>query len=220
MAKKRLFVLVLATFVAGGMFAQTAGFSLGVRAIGIIPSYEPSSDLASSVGGTGVSIDLEGKFGFGFAAQASYNFSELFGIQAEILYNSDEIAVKAMGFEAATLKASSLLIPVLVRIGTTFENGIQLTGIGGVYFTVPLGDGEIQLSSLAGGGNTKGEWKGSTGMMIGGIIGYKIGTGLLFADLRYSFDFSETEFKLMSETIKVLKKSAFHIGIGYSIPIG
>jgi hypothetical protein len=43
---------------------------------------------------------------------------------------------------------------------------------------------------------------------------------VLFADLRYVFDFSDTEIELMGQTTKVLKKSAFHMGIGYSIPIG
>ncbi|WP_461258035.1 outer membrane beta-barrel protein [Treponema sp. R80B11-R83G3] len=218
MAKKRFIVLALTVLVVGGVFAQAKGFSIGVRAIGIMPTYEPSSDFEKALGG--ISVDLEGDFGFGFAVQAGYNFSDTFGIQAEILYNSDEVAVKAMGIEAATLKASSLLIPVLLRVGTTIGDGIQLSGIGGIYLTVPIGDGEIKLSPLAGGASAEGEWKGSIGAMIGGIVGYKIGPGVLFADIRYGFDFLDTEFEFMGSTEKVLKKSAFHIGVGYSITIG
>jgi hypothetical protein len=218
MRRKKLLVFVFMAFVASGVFAQTEGFALGARVIGIIPRYEPSSDFKNALGG--LSVDLDGGFRFGFAAQASYNFTELFGIQLELLYNSDEVAIKAMGIEVATLEASSLLIPILVRIGTTVGDGIVLTGLAGLYFTVPLGDGEIKFNPLAGMPNMKGSWKGSLGMMIGGVVGYNVGPGTLFGDLRYGFDFSEIEFEFMGITEKVLKKSAFHIGIGYSIPIG
>ena len=214
---KGLMVLVLVVIVTGGVFAQTQGFAVGARAIGTIPFYKPSSDFERDAG---FSVDLEGDFGFGAAVQASFNFTDLIGIQAEVIYNSDTVKVKALGIEAATIKASSLLLPVLVRVGTSFWNGIELTGLAGVYYTLPLGDGEVSLSPLAGGGSAKGAWTGSFGAMAGGVVGYRLGPGALFADVRYAFDFFDSEFDFGGEKQKVLSKSAIHIGIGYALQFG
>jgi len=213
MARRIVIVIALTLFFVGGLAAQTEGFRLGARVIGIKPSYEPSNDLKNEVGG--YSVELASDLKFGFAVQASYNFTEMFGIQAEALYNSDEITVKTMGYEFGKIKASSLLIPVLARVGTTVGNGVQLTGLAGVYFTMPLGDGEIN-SSYA---DLKGDWKGSMGAMFGGVVGYQVGPGTIFGDIRYAFDFSESEFTYYGTTEKILKKSAIHFGIGYSISL-
>ena len=213
MARKILMAMALTLFFVGGLAAQTEGFSIGARVIGIKPSYEPSSDLKNELGSYSIGLDSDLKIGF--AVQASYNFTETFGIQAEALYNSDEITIKRQGYEEGTIKASSLLIPVLARVGTTVGNGIQLTGLAGIYFTIPIGDGEISRT----GGSLKGDWKGSMGAMLGGVVGYQVGSGTIFADIRYGFDTSETEFTYYGTTEKILKKSAIHFGIGYSIPL-
>jgi opacity protein-like surface antigen len=215
MARKILLMTALTLFFVGGLAAQTQGFSIGARVIGIKPFYEPSSDLKAGAGG--YSVDLESGFGLGFAVQASYNFTEMLGIQAEALYNSDEITVKYGGRDYSTLKASSLLIPVLARVGTTVENGVQLTGLAGVYFTIPIGDAEGMVSNT--GYSQKTDWKGSMGAMFGGVAGYQVGPGTIFADIRYAFDFSESEFISNGTTLKVWKKSAIHFGIGYSISL-
>ena len=213
MVKKSLAVMVLLAAVVGLGFAQEQGFVIGARVIGAIPSYTRNSDFYIYDGWDYYYPDFEGKFGFGFAAQASYNFSDLLGAQAEVIYNSDDITVKTWGETVGTLKATSLLIPILLRVGATLGPGIQLTGIGGIYFTIPLGDAEFKSDYI---GNFKDSWSGSLGAMLGGIVGYKLGPGTIFADLRYAFDFSDIEV----DSIKTLKKSAVHIGVGYSFLIG
>jgi len=215
MIKKRLVVMVLLAAVAGLGFAQVQGFTIGARIIGVIPFYSSGSDIYNSTGGR--SANLEGKFGFGFAGQASYNFSDLLGAQVEIIYNSDDIKTNVLrydvlGYTGGTVKASSLLIPVLFRVGTTLNRGVQLTGIGGIYFTVPLGDAEVNDGYY----KEKVDWNGSIGAMLGGIVGYRVGPGSIFADVRYAFDFSDVKIN----SYKYLKKSGIHIGLGYSIPIG
>jgi len=212
MARKILLMITLSLIVVGGAAAQTQGFSIGARVIGIKPSYEPSSDFKNAAG----SVKMEGGIGLGFAAQASYNFIEMFGVQAEALYNSYKITTKGMASEfgafESTIEVTSILIPILARVGTTIGNDIQLTGLAGVYFTIPIGDAELS----GGGASIKYDWKGPMGAMFGGVVGYGIGSGTLFADVRYGFDISEVEFT--SE--KMFKKSAIHFGIGYSISLG
>jgi hypothetical protein len=60
------------------------------------------------------------------------------------------------------------------------------------------------------------EWTGSAGIMIGGYVGKKLGPGTLFADVRYSGDFEDSEVEVAGQTIKIFKKSGVGIGIGYS----
>ena len=212
--KKGLMLLVLTVIVTGGAFAQVQGLSLGVRAIGIKPFYTPSSAVEKIAG---ASVDFEGGFGFGAAAQLSYNFTETVGLQFEVLYNSDNIKVQTSGIQIQTIKANSLLIPVLVRLGTTLWSGMELTGIGGLYFTIPMGDAEAITSSLLGPSQTtKNKWKSPYGAMAGVILGYPLGPGLLFGDFRYGIDFFNTEFGTNGSYDEFFRKHALHIGLGYS----
>jgi hypothetical protein len=211
--KKSCVCFVLAFLTAGTVFAQEGtGFSIGARLGGAIPFYETGDDL-KSLAPAGFSIDLEGSFGFIFAFQAAYNFTPMMGVQVEGIYNSDKIDIKMAGIKGGTLKASSLLIPVLFRIGTTVGPEIQIGGLAGPYFTLPLGDGEVTITGM---GSEKGKWTGSIGLMFGGFVGKKIGPGTLFADLRYGFDFSDTKFDDAGTEVTVLKKSSFQISAGYS----
>jgi len=223
MAKKGLLVLLFAV-IATGAFAQTQGFSVGARVIGIKPFYKVSSELEKL---TGSSIDIESGLRLGFAAQASYNFTDLLGVQLEVLYNSDKAKVNANvpGFgsmEVATVKANALMIPVLVRVGASLFNGIELTGVAGAYYTLALGKAEVVQPSMFGspGSTEKDSWKGSFGAMAGAIVGYRLGPGLLFGDVRYALDFKDSEYKLNGKNEEVWKKSAIQFGIGYSILLG
>jgi hypothetical protein len=203
-------------FVSGTVvFAQdkaNTGFSVGARLIGVIPFYEPGSGLKEMT--EGVSLDMEGDFGIGFAVQGVYKFTPLLGVQVEGIYNADKAKIKAMGIELGTLEAKGLLVPILLRVETVLNAGVLVGGVGGIYFTIPLGDGET--SGLM--GSAKGEWTGSMGFMIGGIAGYPIGPGVLFADIRYAGDVNDIAVEVESGRTKLtfLKRSGVHLGIGYS----
>ena len=217
-AKKGLIVLVLVAIVAGGVFAQVPGFAIGARAIGIMPFYTPGSDFIASIGTA--SVDFKGGIGFGFAAQASFNFISLLGVQAEVIYNSDNIDISGtnMGSQirGGTIKTTSLLIPVLVRVGLPV-GPVQLTAVAGPYYTLALGDMELAPTGLA---REKIDWEGSLGAMGGAIVGFRIGPGALFADVRYAYDFGEVIAKEGSETEGVYQKGAIHCGIGYALQFG
>jgi opacity protein-like surface antigen len=219
-AKKGLMVLVLVAIVAGGVFAQVPGFAVGARAIGILPFYAPNSDFVYALtgGNSGVSVDFKGDIGFGFAAQASFNFFSLLGVQAEVIYNSDNVNVSGsyMGStqDGGTFKTTSLLIPVLVRVGLPV-GPVHLTAVAGPYYTLVLGDMEVKDPSGAG---IKSDWEASLGAMAGGILGIPIGPGALFADVRYAYDFAEVKAKATGRGL--YQKGAIHCGVGYALQFG
>jgi hypothetical protein len=213
-AKKGLLVLIFLVIVTGGVFAQVHGFAVGGRAVVFMPFFKPHTDAFPANQG----IEIPGSIGFGMAAQASYNFTDLMGIQAEFLLMLDEGTVKQQGIEYAKVKSTSLLVPILFRVGAALPNGMQLTGLAGPYFTLPLG--EAEMVAPGGGASQKYDWEGSLGAMLGGVFGYPLGPGVLFGDLRYSFDFNAVEFMMGGRSIKFATKSAIQLGVGYAFHIG
>jgi hypothetical protein len=206
-------------FIVGGAgaFAQFEGgaFGLGARIVGFAPFYDPGTDIKDRA--SGLDVELEGKLNFGFALQASYNFTDLLGVQAEGIYNTDNVDMEVTGKKVVSVKGSSFQLPILLKIGRVLDNNMYLGGIGGVYFTVPVGEGEL---TIVGYGSDSDIWKGSVGFMAGGVIGVVLGPGILFADIRSGMDFSEVEFEYYGETIKAFKKSNIEIGVGYTLSLG
>ena len=224
--KKGVFVLVLvvmfAVVVTGGVFAQTQGLAFGARAIGIMPFFEAQKTWAHPLI---KDAEYQGSFGFGAALHASYNFTDLLGVQAEFLINPYKSVARVNKTDTTITKTTSLLIPILFRAGYAFSSGLQLTGVVGPYFTLPLGEAE---SFPADGGQvSKYDWNTEVpvGGMIGGIVGYQLGPGVLFGDIRFAFDFTSTRLMVGKQTTSYKNeryyaaKSGLHIGVGYSIAI-
>jgi hypothetical protein len=116
-------------------------------------------------------------------------------------------------------KGTSIQFPILVKIGGILDSGMYIGGVGGVYFTLPVGNGELKTYTFLGNHTFTGEWKASAGFMVGGVIGVVLGPGVLFADIRYGMDFSEVEFEFDGNTIKPFKKSGLGLGVGYTLSL-
>jgi hypothetical protein len=227
MAKKQcILVLALAVLVAGGIVAQDAenanegnagttkniGLSLGAKVLLGFPTYEGGSDFFD-----GASPDWEEDPAFGIAGFVAYKFTDLIGVQVEVIFNNNNVTAKVADTVSTNVVADFLQIPLLVNVGTTLgASGISLGGVGGIYFTVPLGDLTLTMNTYDANHSMDVEWTGSAGIMIGAYAGKKLGPGTLFADVRYSGDFEDSEIEESGQTMKVFKKSGVGIGIGYS----
>jgi hypothetical protein len=167
--------------------------------------------------------DIDPHFSFDGAVQAALNISDIFAVQTELLFTEDKIAVAdSDGYSTVKLsgESTSMLIPFLAKV--SFQPGnFVLSGIAGIYFTVPLGDMKINVTTS---GYSSGSYsedfkfeKAPLGFMIGASGGIKLGPGNLFADLRYAMDFSETEVSIENVTLEIYKRSMFMFSLGYEI---
>jgi TolB-like protein len=158
---------------------------------------------------------IESSFGVNGAFFINGQITDWLGIQTEFMYTHDRIKIQtASGSVVETVNAdgtpgmnldsgggdgeftfSSFMIPVLAKI--TYKPGdFYIAGLGGIYFSIPFGkmqfDGTLQA----------GEWQGTfkpqninMGLMFGGNIGYHLGPGILFVDVRYVMDLTNVKFE-------------------------
>jgi hypothetical protein len=209
----------------GSASAQSGALGLGARAIGFLPFYEAGDDYNIPAQ---ADVEFKGQFTAGFALQASYNFTDLFGVQVEGVLNTDafDIEVSMLGLSGKTnIKAASIQLPILFKAGYLLDNDMYVGGIGGVYFTIPVTDllfmaegSAPSFGSITGTGTA--EWKGGMGFTIGGVAGYVLGPGILFGDVRYSMDLSDVELVMGDTSVKFFKRSNIAIGIGYTLSLG
>jgi hypothetical protein len=115
-----------------------------------------------------------------------------------------------------TLTTETLLIPVIAKL-TVRPSIFELSGLAGVYFTIPLGNigfdfsgaavtppqdgsfGILGIHSI----NDSLEWDfPPLGLMAGANLGIKLGPGVLFADIRYMMDFMPIKNKEWSGWIR------------------
>ena len=141
-----------------------------------------------------------------------------------------------------TLTTDYLLIPVLAKL-TARPAIFELSGLVGVYFTVPLGDIKFDFS----GGHIRWE-SGSTyfshygvetidtefawdfppiGLMAGANFGIKLGPGVLFTDIRFAMDFMPVKNKEKSvnsawivKSKELFERKKILFDLGYRIGIG
>jgi hypothetical protein len=197
-----------------------------------MPFYEEGADYEIPPQPPQLDVEFKGKFNAGFALQASYQFTDLLGIQVEGIFNPDEfdidIGASVLGISLTgktTIKTASIRIPVLFKVGGVLDNDMYLGGIGGVYFTLPVMDLLFMSEGAIPGfgfvsGTGAAEWKGAPGFTVGGLVGYVLGPGILFADIRYNMDLSDVELVIGDTSVKFFKRSDIGIGIGYTLSLG
>jgi TolB-like protein len=114
-----------------------------------------------------------------------------------------------------TFTAQSVLIPVMAKL--TLKPGIfSINALGGVYFTIPLG--QMEWSDSFRGTSQSVECTPSLlGFVAGGGIGIKAGPGILFIDARYWGDFSVTKIEADNFSMDLYRRSMLSFGIGYEI---
>ncbi|MDR1108579.1 MAG: outer membrane beta-barrel protein [Spirochaetaceae bacterium] len=163
-------------------------------------STEPIFDFGS----------MESSFGLNGAFSINGQITEWLGIQTEFMYTHDKIKIHtADGSVVETAEGGlissgggdgeftfhSFMIPILAKL--TFRPGkFSLSALGGVYFGIPLG--ELSFNGTLQAGDWAGTFKPQNtniGLMFGGNIGYHLGPGVLFIDLRYALDVNRMKFE-------------------------
>ncbi|MDR3170156.1 MAG: outer membrane beta-barrel protein [Treponema sp.] len=189
---------------------------LGARLGGSVGFYTPASDWSGG--------DLNAQVSFDFSAQIAVQIVRQFAVQMEFLFTSDKMDIEykdAYWDDNYKLTSHSLLIPILAKY-TARPGNFSIQGFGGLYFTVPLGQMEVGWSYYStnygsDSGSDSFDFTAPVGFMIGGNFGIKLGPGVLFLDLRYAGDFSDTKISEDGESEEIYHRGKFLFSLGYEL---
>ena len=192
---KKLILLLAATLVTGGMYAQgvSAGLKVGVN----FANQKFESD--------GISISPNGRTSFHAGLFMTAMVSETFGIQPELLYNSVGSKIDIGASDDMIMKFDYLSIPVLLRY-----NPIPMVNFhAGPQFG-------ILINSVSKVGDEEVDWEDAKTL----DFGFAIGAGLdlpagLTASLRYTAGLSNIYDAEDDEDDVTMKNSVFQISVGY-----
>jgi hypothetical protein len=140
------------------------------------------------------------------ALQMLLCFTDSLALQTELVLLQDNVT---LGNTSVTVNASSLMIPVFVKL--TYTSNTFLFGVfGGVYFTAPLGQMTVTRNSAS-------ESYGYTnplGLALGAELGFKLGQGALFGELRIGGD---TDYVSAGGASQYQRSMLLSISVGYRI---
>ena len=139
---------------------------LGAR---FMPTFS-SFDMKTSTGGT---IKGDVTLGYGVGAMMGFNFSNHFGMQAEVIYNSLSQKYKDQGLQRE-INVRYINIPLLMSLNTGTSKPVNLRIVFGPQFGLNVG------SSITGSASSSDTLKTVLAIRKGDI-GFAYGAGLGFA---------------------------------------
>ncbi|MDR0475263.1 MAG: PorT family protein [Treponema sp.] len=199
-------------------------FAFGVRFGGDLGFYN-NAFVSDSISKYSWDIDIfntDPSFGIIGSISAGVNIFDWLGVQVEFMYKPIETQIQAKGvlagdyyvegygidrgswaFEegAGTIKYNSIVIPILAKFMYKPKN-FYFAGLLGPYFGFPVGDATFS------GKFYEINWEGlfkpigiSMGFTVGANAGLKLGPGIIFLDIRYSFNIKEQDFEPVNGSI-------------------
>jgi hypothetical protein len=189
--------LVLSFIFFGAVPVLGQKFSVGAK-LGIdLGFYSNFSDLKAEYEVDEIKIKRNPHTGFLGGLQASYDFSDMFGIQSELLFDRKGATyiIQDPDFETTKTKWSItyLTIPILLKIGFRVDD-FNFFGVIGPYLGIGLGGKISTLSIIVLPVEFKKEPEDAfadvymkrvdLGLTIGVVPSYKLGPGDIFLDIR------------------------------------
>jgi TolB-like protein len=150
--------------------------------------------------------------GYSGAVQMGLQLGSAFALQAEAVFEQSTVdfMVRSMNDTSASFTSSALIIPILAKL--TFRPGIfLLSPFVGAHFTLPLG----QMDYSDGYDDVSYDYSAPVGLSAGADIGIKLGSGVLFADIRYLMDSDYTRISDGYGVLSVYKRKQVSISLGY-----
>jgi hypothetical protein len=167
-----------------------------------------------------------GNFSIDGALVAEYFINEEFFLQTGLLYTTDTMTISGQknAYDASgnlkysyntveSFSTKSLLVPLLAGINF-YPSIFSLSIYGGLYSDIPFSG--LYKDSFAG---TEEEFKRNIlfGYAVGGSAGMEIGPGIMFLDVRYMGDFTNTKATITNRPAENYKRRILAFGIGYKI---
>jgi hypothetical protein len=150
--------------------------------------------------------------------QATYYFLPSWAVQAEIVFTTDFAPFTGVSpappgqqpsLKTMPMSSSSLLLPIAVK-GTIWYGIFNASALGGIYFTIPLG----QMNNELLGGSFNYSVAVPIGITAGVGLGVKAGMGNIILDLRWGSDLSQT---IKDSGEQLYQRSMLALSLGYEI---
>jgi hypothetical protein len=174
--------------------------------------YGLSQDIGGGQAETGVSFET--------ALQVSAYLLSRFGIEAalqtELWFDTDTVSYSGSddrGDFTASFASSVLEIPLLAKLSYRSSNRFVVSLFTGPYFSIPLG----KLEYTSGGGTNSYNFNVPAGWLVGVAPGIRLGSGTLFADIRYGGDFGKTSISDDKGVLSVYSRAMLSFTLGYEL---
>jgi hypothetical protein len=190
---------------------------LGFRAGPSLGIYIPEGDTAFTGGDS---------FGASFSAgfQASVEVVPLFSVQAEAVFTWDNGSRWEYEFVPGDddiisyqkrFSGYSLQFPLLAKLNF-YPGKLRISPFLGAYVIVPLG--KMEEDDLAAGDSYAYSYSVPLGLLGGLSVGFPLGPGMIFADIRYTADLSNPELRDSGE-MKTYVRNAAALSLGYEFAL-
>jgi hypothetical protein len=190
---------------------HTKWLYLGARTGPSLRMYTPSGDTPYTGGDTqGFALDT--------ALQASVQVFPFLSFQGEVIFTWDMSSRWAyipggsgeIDRYTVDYTALSLSFPVMAKMNF-YPGRWRISPFTGIYIVVPLGNMEISNSLTDDTKSSAYKISPPVGILAGLSGALKLGPGMVFADLRYAFDFGEPK----PEDIPTYQRSMISLAFGY-----
>jgi hypothetical protein len=181
-----------------------AGISLGVYAISGSGDYNSTTQ----------------DFTYQAALFAAFRPLSWLSFQAEAVFTLDTLTLRSAKIVnnnylrySDRIQSLFLMFPLAVKFPLQYDF-MLLSPYGGAYFILPLGDMAWETNNPNDeGGSYAYEVSPPLGVLGGIEVGFRLGPGLIFADLRYSIDLGTTT--ETDRNILAYSRSQFSLSLGY-----
>ncbi|MDR3283770.1 MAG: hypothetical protein LBS97_01155 [Treponema sp.] len=195
--------------------------------LGAMPGF--SAHLFTADGTDGDGEKVSGSYSIDGAFMAEFFINELVSLQTGLMYTTDTMTIagqKNVSDDSGNFKYSydtvesfatkSLLVPLFA--GINFYPSVFALGIyGGIYADIPAEDLRYSYRDSYASAEERTTRNILFGYAVGGSAGIKLGTSVLFFDVRYLGDFINPTATVNNEPSELYKRHIFAIGIGYKI---
>jgi hypothetical protein len=103
-------------------------------------------------------------------------------LQVEFSRMTDTVSVDYFN-SSISYESTSLMIPALLKL-TLWPGYFLIQGYGGAYYSMPLGDLTYRSYGYGGGSEHTFTLQPSIGWLAGGSLGFKMGFGVFYVDMR------------------------------------
>jgi hypothetical protein len=214
-ADKRLNALIAEKKKAAPAARTPFNFLIGARAGIGIRSYKLSSDIDGFVSGSHTALELAIFASIPIASFAAAGIPLSARFQAEAIFAGDNVKyAPARASGESSFESSSLSIPLLAKFTVAPSNAVNISALAGIYFSMPLSK---MIYTDDKGESKSYDFTAPLGFTVGAGIGFDIGPGMLFADIRYSTDFGNTGIRDGNGTLAVYQRSSVSLALGYEM---